>query len=32
VSLLYIDHVSVAYGNTEVVHDILIELHEGDIG
>ena len=31
-SLLYVDHVSVAYGNTEVVHDILIELHEGDIG
>ena len=31
-SLLYVDHVSVAYGNTEVVRDILIELHEGDIG
>ena len=31
-SLLYVDHVSVAYGNTEVVQDILIELQEGDIG
>jgi iron(III) transport system ATP-binding protein len=29
---LYVDHVSVAYGSTDVVRDILIELHEGDIG
>lgn len=31
-SLLYVDHVSVAYGKNEVVSDILVELHEGDIG
>jgi iron(III) transport system ATP-binding protein len=29
---LYVDHVSVAYGKNEVVSDILVELHEGDIG
>ncbi|MEJ2308309.1 MAG: ABC transporter ATP-binding protein [Gammaproteobacteria bacterium] len=31
-NLLYVDHVSVAYGKTEVVHDVLVMLKEGDIG
>ena len=31
-SVLYVDHVSVAYGSTEVVQDILVELQQGDIG
>ena len=31
-SVLYVDHVSVAYGSTAVVQDILVELHQGDIG